>query len=59
MREVKKKKGILDDNNDNNGDNKSDSGTTIYKKEIEVLDADNKKLPFELKRQFFGGERGI
>ena len=38
MREVKKKKGILDDNNDNNGDNKSDSGTTIYKKEIEVLD---------------------
>ena len=44
-----------DDNNDNNSDNKSDSGTTIYKKEIEVLDADNKKLPFEFKRQSLGG----
>lgn len=41
------------DNDDNNGN--SDNGTTIYKKEIEISDADNKKLPFEFKRQSFGG----
>ena len=45
------------DNDDNNGN--SDNGTTIYKKEIEISDADNKKLPFEFKRQLFGGELGI
>ena len=45
------------DNDDNNGN--SDNGTTIYKKEIEISDADNKKLPFEFKRQLFGGKRGI
>ena len=52
-----------DDNNDN-----SNNGTTIYKKEIEISDDENKdeaslrklkKLPFEFKRQLFGGERGI
>ena len=44
----------LNDNDDNNGN--SDNGTTIYKKEIEISDADNKKLPFEFKRQLFGGK---
>ena len=43
------------DNDDNNGN--SDNGTTIYKKEIEISDADNKKLPFEFKRQSSGGSR--
>ena len=47
----------LNDKDDNNGN--SDNGTTIYKKEIEISDADNKKLPFEFKRQLFGGKRGI
>ena len=45
------------DNDDNNGN--SDNGTIIYKKEIEISDADNKKLPFEFKRQLSGGEIGI
>ena len=45
------------DKDDNNGN--SDNETTIYKKEIEVLDADNKKLPFEFKRQLFGGTNTI
>lgn len=39
--------------NDSNGDN--NNGTTIYKKEIEISDEKNKKLPFEFKRQLFGG----
>lgn len=42
-----------------NNDDNNDNGTTIYKKEIEISDEENKKLPFELKRQFFGGKRGI
>ena len=41
--------------NDNNDDNNSDNGTTIYKKEIEISGDENKKLPFEFKRQLFGG----
>ena len=41
-----------DDNNDNNN---NDNGTVIYKKEIEISDDENKKLPFEFKRQSFGG----
>ena len=47
-----------DDDNDNNNDN-SNNGTTIYKKEIEISNEENKKLPFEFKRQLFGGEIGI
>ena len=54
-----------DNDNDNNG---NDNETTIYKKEIEISDDENKdeaslrklkKLPFEFKRQLFGGEGGI
>ena len=40
--------------NDTTDDN--DNGTTIYKKEVEISDEENKKLPFEFKRQLFGGE---
>ena len=32
-------------NNDDVENNDNDNGTTIYKKEIEISDADNKKLP--------------
>ncbi len=54
-----------DNDDDNNGNN---NGTTIYKKEIEISDDENKdeaslrklkKLPFEFKRQSSGGEGGI
>ena len=45
--------------NDNDDDNNNDNGTKIYKKEIEISDEENKKLPFEFKRQLFGGEIGI
>ena len=48
-----------DNNDDNNDNNNSDNGTVIYNKEIEISDEENKKLPFEFKRQLFGGERGI
>ena len=44
--------------NDNDDDNNnSNNETTIYKKEIEISDEENKKLPFEFKRQLFGGRR--
>ena len=43
----------------NDDDNKNDNATTIYKKEVEISDDENKKLPFEFKRQLFGGEGGI
>ena len=54
------------DNDDNSGN--SDNGTIIYKKEIEISDDENKdeaslrklkKLPFEFKRQLFGGTNTI
>ena len=45
-----------DNADDNNG---NDNETTIYKKEIEISDDENKKLPFEFKRQLFGGRLGI
>ena len=48
-----------DNNDDNNDNNNSDNGTVIYNKEIEISDEENKKLPFEFKRQLFGGESGI
>ena len=40
------------DDDNNNGNNE----TTIYKKEVEISDDENKKLPFEFKRQSFGGK---
>ena len=40
--------------NDTTDDN--DDGTTIYNKEVEIIEEENKKLPFEFKRQLFGGE---
>ena len=43
--------------NDSNGDN--NNGTTIYKKEIEISADENKKLPFEFKRQSSGGKFAI
>ena len=39
--------------NDSNDDN--NNGTTIYNKEIEIIEEENKKLPFEFKRQLSGG----
>ena len=39
--------------NDSNDDN--NNGTTIYNKEIEIIEEENKKLPFEFKRQSSGG----
>ena len=39
--------------NDTTDDN--DDGTTIYNKEVEIIEEENKKLPFEFKRQLFGG----
>ena len=45
------------DNDDNNGN--SDNETTIYKKEAEISDDKNKKLPFEFKRQSLGGTNTI
>ena len=41
--------------NDTTDDN--DDGTTIYNKEVEIIEEDNKKLPFEFKRQSSGGRR--
>ena len=38
--------------NHNNSDN--DNGTTIYNKKIEIIEEENKKLPFEFKRQLSG-----
>ena len=43
--------------NDTTDDN--DDGTTIYNKEVEIIEEENKKLPFEFKRQSSGGEGGI
>jgi len=42
-------------------DDLNDSGTTIYKQDIEIGENDIKKLPFDFsfKRQLFGGELGI
>ena len=57
-----------DNNDDNNDNNNSDNGTVIYNKEIEISDDENKdeaslrklkKLPFEFKRQLFGGGHRI
>ena len=46
-------------NKNDDDNNNSNNGMTIYKKEIEISDEENKKLPFEFKRQLFGGELGI
>ena len=40
--------------NDTTDDN--DDGITIYNKEVEIIEEDNKKLPFEFKRQSSGGK---
>ena len=41
-------------------DDTNDSGTTIYKQDVELTENDIKKLPFDFsfKRQLSGGERG-
>ena len=45
----------------NPDDDSNDSGTTIYKQDIEMSENDIKKLPFDFsfKRQLCGGESGI
>ena len=43
--------------NTNSDDN--NNGATIYNRGIEIIEEENKKLPFEFKRQSRGGEGGI
>ena len=39
--------------------NPNDGGTPIFSEKVEIMPEENKKLPFEFKRQFVGGETAI